>query len=369
MRAKCLKFYTAGVSLVLSLSVGLRVSAEDAPSSRKLGYVLSEIHWALYQTPDAKAECPDGFNEGPREQFKALLAGTSNNSVLETQQKYEIAQWFPEAFPIDRPFREATGRISYGLNLDDKNGPNDFISPDGEPGIDNQFYRVLGCIAGFRGPDGFYYFFPNKYFRDHHYNRLLLELSGVDSLSQDDDVDVALFRGVNKLQTDATGENIAPGGTQLVDERWGKRFERRLKGKIVDGVLITDPIDAVIPWMQWVGGAPWEQPIRGMRLRLAISESAATGTMAGYNEIDAWYFNLNKAYTTVHHGMGQLAAPSLYRALKRLADGYPDPTSGENTAISSALNVKFTQVFIRHREREVAVGEPPGSSALSGSAQ
>lgn len=355
MAMNCSRIGAASFALTL-LSTAAQAAAPDVPKSGTLGFVLSKVHWGLYQTPDAKAECPNGFNEGPREQFKALFADPGQNSLMQTQEKYEIAQWFPDAFPIDRPFREASGKISYGMNLDGKNGPNDFINPAGETGVDNQFYRALGCIAGFRGPDGFYYFFPNKYFRDHHYNRLLLEVAGVDSLTNDPEVDVALYRGSNKLQTDATGDNIAPGGSQLIDERWGKRFERHFKGKIVDGVLITDPIDAVIPWMQWVGGSPWEQPIRGMRLKLSISNTAAVGTMAGYNEIEPWYFNLNKAYTTVHHGMGQLAAPSLYQALKRLADGYPDSATGQNTAISSALNVEFTQVFIRRPKQQIAAG-------------
>jgi hypothetical protein len=37
---------------------------------------------------------------------------------------------------------------------------------------------------------------------------------------------------------------------------------------------------------------------------------------------------------------------SLYKALRRLADGYPDPSTGANTAISSALHATFTQVYI-----------------------
>jgi len=39
--------------------------------------------------------------------------------------------------------------------------------------------------------------------------------------------------------------------------------------------------------------------------------------------------------------------------LTRLADGYPD-ASGKNTAISSALHVRFTQVFIDRPPRATA---------------
>lgn len=36
------------------------------------------------------------------------------------------------------------------------------------------------------------------------------------------------------------------------------------------------------------------------------------------------------------------------KALRRLADAYPDPETSTNTAISTALDVKLTQVDIVH---------------------
>ena len=34
--------------------------------------------------------------------------------------------------------------------------------------------------------------------------------------------------------------------------------------------------------------------------------------------------------------------------MRRLADGYPDPKTGQNTAISSAVIIKLSQVFTQH---------------------
>lgn len=56
--------------------------------------------------------------------------------------------------------------------------------------------------------------------------------------------------------------------------------------------------------------------------------------------------HLNTSWSTHHHRHGQLSSPSQYKALNRLADGYPDPETGRNTAISSAVTVKFTQVYV-----------------------
>jgi hypothetical protein len=51
-----------------------------------------------------------------------------------------------------------------------------------------------------------------------------------------------------------------------------------------------------------------------------------------------------------------LSSPSQYKALDRLADGYPDPKTGRNTAISAAVTVKFTQVYVQ---------QPDGKELLS----
>ena len=42
-------------------------------------------------------------------------------------------------------------RIGDGFNLDGKVKPADFVSPDGEKGIDNNLYRAWGCDAPWRG--------------------------------------------------------------------------------------------------------------------------------------------------------------------------------------------------------------------------
>jgi len=64
--------------------------------------------------------------------------------------------------------------------------------------------------------------------------------------------------------------------------------------------------------------------------------------------VETWYAQLIRNDSTHHLSNGQMSALSLHKALHQLADAYPDPKNGANTAISSALDVKFTQVFIQH---------------------
>ncbi|NMT19476.1 hypothetical protein HKA99_34545, partial [Vibrio parahaemolyticus] len=67
---------SAGAAMLLAGSAMTPASADtlNIPGLQNgtIGFVLTSSAWGLYQTPDGKAECPEGFNEGPREQFKAL---------------------------------------------------------------------------------------------------------------------------------------------------------------------------------------------------------------------------------------------------------------------------------------------------------
>lgn len=310
-----------------------------------IAYVLTDRYWAVYETKDGKAECPQGMNDGPREQFKKLFPEGKKRTVVEAQLMREGNQWHPSTSPEPFPFHEAQGKVSFGLNLDGKVGPADFDSPEGEKGIDNQMYRVLGCIANYRN-SGTIYHFENEFMRRYNNDRMIIELTGVDNLTNDNDVTVTTYRGLDGLLTDATGNAFIAGGTERLDLRWGKEYIHKLKGKIVDGVLITEPIDTIeIPW-----GVTFEtsgyQVFRGMRLKLKLTPKDAQGLMAGYVDVDAFTYHLNTSWSTHHHSYGQLSSPSQYRAMRRLADGYPDPKTGVNTAISSAVTVKFTQVFL-----------------------
>lgn len=51
-----------------------------------------------------------------------------------------------------------------------------------------------------------------------------------------------------------------------------------------------------------------------------------------------------KNWSTHHQSYGRSSAPSIYKAMRRLADAEPDARTGANRAISGALEVNFTQV-------------------------
>ena len=335
-------------AMALFVSGGAR-AAEPAqpfvPRDGRIGYVLTYLYWSIYQSQDAKADCPQGYNIGPRGQFESLFPSAKKHTVLESQLAQEVQTWHPNGKPETFAYYEPVGKLGYGLNLDGKAGPNDYTSPGGEQGIDNQLFRALGCVIGFRGPDGVEFIFENKAIATSRYNRLMIELTGVDSLVNDNDVTVDIYRGMDRLLTDASGNKIVPGGSQRIDTRWGRTLVRHAKGRIVNGVLTTEPIkDLVIPWMNL--GVPTFQWIKDMRLRLKLTSTGAEGLIGGYADVDTWYYQLIRNDSTHHLSNGDISGISIYKEMKRLADAYPDPKTGANTAISASLDAKFVQVYI-----------------------
>lgn len=342
----------AGALLALSGLAGTAVGAE-APADGRIGYVLTDRHWAIFETEDGAAECPQGFNLGPREQYSQQFPAEDGveRTVVETRLLREGRQWHPTIVEEDSfPFHAAQGNKSVGLDLDGVVDDNDFVSEDGETsGIDNQLYRVIGCIAHYRA-GGIIRHFENKFAQQYNDNRWLVELSQVDDLANDDDVIVSIYRGMDDLLTDASGEAFIAGATQRVDARWGRMYMARTTGKIVDGTLVTEPIDTIkIPWSSTFDTSGY-QVFRGMRLQLDLNTEAADGMLAGYTDVESFNHQLNTTWSTHHQSYGQLSSLSQYHALRRFADGYPDPETGLNTAISSAVYVKMTRVAILHPE-------------------
>ncbi len=346
-------------ALGATLAVGGAASADDTivnnVRDRSIAYAVSGGHWGIYQTGDGKAECPDGLNDvGPRETFKMLFPDDgTKRSVVDTQLAREAAIWAPEDKEYKFPYHLAGGKVGLGLNLDGKVGPNDFTTPDGEKGIDNQLFRAMGCLRWLRGPDGIGYHFSDLYMKQFNYNRALIELTNVDSLADDPDVDVTIYRGLDSLMADATGAKTMPGGTQRIDAKFGQKFITHLKGKIVAGVLTTEPVKEMYWPFAWFGGNPGAQHILDMRMKLKLTQEAANGFIGGYENLEEWYYGLARGRSTHHLAYGSVSAPGVYQAIHKLADAYPD-ASGKNTAISMAWGTDLTQVFIQRRPQEVA---------------
>lgn len=350
--------YRFGLAIA-ALGLGtLSASAADQTagagiSNRTIGYVMTLREWSIYRTPGAKEECPHGVNDGEREQFKLLYPDDGvQRTVLDTQLKWEGETWHPTLTPEPYTYHQVEGKISKGLNLDGKVDADDFVSPEGEKGIDNQLYRAIGCLAGYNNAQPYMTFFEGNAVRRNNFNRTLIEITEVDDLVNDPDVTVTTYRGLDNLLNDASGNNFLPGGTQRVDARFGKEFISAFRGRIKDGVLTTDPADLRLP-LTIAFDSTGVHPIRDARFQLKITPDYAEGFIGGYADTWGWYLQLNSGWATHHQNYGQVSSPSLWRVLSKLADSHPDE-SGQNTAISAAIDVKFARTYIIHPNKPVA---------------
>ena len=100
---------------------------------------------------------------------------------------------------------QVTSRIGDGFNLDGKVKANDFVSPDGEKGIDNTLYRAWGCDAPWRGNgNATLDLRANDKMQDGLYT-MVIRVSGNQDPMNDSDATVEIGYSPDKIVKDARG--------------------------------------------------------------------------------------------------------------------------------------------------------------------
>jgi hypothetical protein len=223
--------------------------------------------------------------------------------------------------------------------LDGKEGPASFEHPEtNEKGIDNQLWRALGCfeVYNVRLP-------VKPYLEDITWDTQmdamaawLISVTG-ENLNRDGEVTIRFDRAVNHVLRAAHG-GTKSGMTFVIDPT--PRSHSQFKGRIENGYLeITEPGPFTM-----LSEAPFHPVIQlhGTRLRLKLHENGnLSGHIGGY---EPW-MNYYSFLAIRGEANGQIDLPGSYYALKRLADGVPDPKTGENTAISVAYYLEAVPAF------------------------
>ena len=342
----------------------LAACARGPEAPGKLAFVVEAWRTSVYQT-EYMEECPDGIAIGndeiwfdglsPADKDKWTTGGTQQvldlprrpQSYLRGPQQEDVC-WNPTAV-VDPPMRVVRGRYSYGMNLD---GTTDgsptpkscahgkFTDPAGKVAVDNQLYRLMGCVYGYR----------DKGYLEHHANRerqdesqgiILIDVDGVEDARNDPAVQVRFFLSATPLHFDTVG-HIVPFSTY---ETVRDRFGYTVKGRIVEGVLETEPADVTLP--VYGNDAAADMVFRDFRIRMEIAQDGtrAKGLWAGYQTVESFWDYIQKVQHNVP--VGQYSCPAMYVAAHELADGYPDPKTGECTALSSAFDFEAVAAFIK----------------------
>ena len=252
-----------------------------------------------------------------------FIASQSYANVMRTVQFFqEDPNGHLQGFDLDN--QQSTGMEEESCGIQDR------ISPEGEEGIDNQLgvlWKTLQPIVG-EAVEALLYNAVND-------GRLLMmvELSNVDDLYDDDSVGLAFFRGRANPIIGAQG-TIVPNQTFQVDQSFPSSFFDQVR--IEEGWIEAGPVEFAIPIE--IFDANFEFRVRQGRVRFQIKEDGSfSGVMGGrvaLREVLDQLLNSNAA------NEARLVQP----LFENNADlGYQD---GNCTEISVAFGFTGTPAFV-----------------------
>lgn len=349
------------------------------------GFVVTEIAYAL--GPDAEGgACPAGMAAGVRGLIQAYAkTPEGQRREGETLQAYERRSslavnttsdgknicMHPELAPVDPGWRMVAGRNLQvpGIDLDGsgrsgkRSGEScaheDFAGPNGERGIDNQWYRVIGCTGGFQRNGQANSFQIEMYTGSWG---ILLSLKGVDDVRNDDAVEVGIYANADPIQLSADRKPLAYA-TYAVHQ--DPRYRATTRGRIANGVLTVDPVD--VRFHNVVNSMIDDRVLRDARLRLTFTaDGGMEGFLAGYTPVENMY-DIHFGARSGRTAKGELAPERLrvgtsvgragalghtcngaYHALYQAADGHRDAKTGRCTSISTQFRIRVAPAFVVH---------------------
>lgn len=353
---------TAALS-VASAAIAL-MSAQNAGASETRGYA---VNWFTVATIATPKNCPKGLNPLSDDYYKRELKrlGYKDAEVEKLMKDFPSGEYVPLVTMRGRVDGKPTnvfanpwsqpdpglflveGKDGYGFNLDGKTGPKDFVDPETkETGIDNGFWRAVGCTHNYHISAPEYANYPYAQWdgtRDTS-GAWLLEIGGVDNWTNDDDVTVTVDKAIDVINRDANG-NTVRNMTFRVDP--SSRSKTVVKAKIKNGELRTDTFN-----MQFVAdpGVMPEFKLTGAKMRLNFKpDGSLFAYLGGYHEWLPIYWSMAQGGWTFEHSTG-IDLPAQYYALKKLADANPDPKTGENRSISGTWSFDAVPAYIVHPE-------------------
>jgi hypothetical protein len=349
------------MSLVFVWANSLQAQQASGGTNGVLGFVVTTEAPGHWESPDAGLECPDGLHFTEKENWEAM-----NPAEREARRSQFGHRWnrgpngenstaVPWAIKDPLPIRLVNSELAFGFNLDGTEDGRDtetscrhtkFKDPNTGLPVDNQLYRVMGCAKGWRS-SGAAAGYRMMEFPTYTANRMLIEVSGVDDLNDDPEVQVAIYKGLDDLPKKNNGEFL-PGLPHRVDSRFP--VIARTIGQIEAGVLTIKSIEHARFPMRWnvrTGTRDWYD----LHLELRLSADGAEGLMGGYQDLEKYWLMYRRGLA-VSVDNSAWSPPAMYAATVALADGRRDPNTGQCSAISSSLKLKAVRAFIVHSDPE-----------------
>lgn len=383
--------YAGGGAVVLASAVALSLPSSQRTTAGGGGFVRDGeasfvvTHFAYALGPDAKqtGACPNGMSKNVAEIFAATPAGqrrpgegdeeygkrleAGGEAISATPDGKNFCM-HPQLAPPDPHTRILTSASApaEGIDLDGKvsrsvkdarSGRLDFVGVDGTKGVDNQFWRTVGCSRSFQEGG------QSNGFEIEMYTGswgILITLDDLDDLKNDDHVKVGIHANADPIQLSPTREALEYA-TYAMDQ--DKAFRATTTGRIENGVLVTEPVD--VRFHNVVNSMHLERPLRDARIRASLSPAGVLkGYLAGYTPVAELYdfqfgYRNGKDASGKPSPMGRRLGSAngaarvlghtcqgVFQLLNRLADGHKDPKTGKFTSVSTQYRFEARPAFV-----------------------
>jgi hypothetical protein len=359
------------VGILAALGFALLIASGDvfqaAPTGLTKAFLIVRSDSGYYYGGKFEEDCPQGYEMTVEEAFLATQTPAERERLLRPENAREYAsKWKndfimgpggenvcnnPKSFlndPRHPPYRGVQGKVAYGMNLDGTPdgrataktcGHQKFTSVNGEPSVDNQLFRAMGCAkarasAGAGGGEG-----GDPY---------LIEIRGINDPKSDDHVEVGIYSTDDVPLKGSDGKTLP---NQTLGVTANPRWRMTVAGRIVDGQVMTEVIP--VYYTKWVLPT-WgvfglqDHEYRDARFRMSLqADGTLKGMMASYRPIDNIFTVGECCKGTASTANTDCA--SVRKTVVMMADGYPDPETGQCTTISSATNFVGIPVFLTHK--------------------
>ncbi len=250
---------------------------------------------------------------------------------------------------------QVTSRIGEGFNLDGKVKPLDFVSPDGEKGIDNQLYRAWGCDAPWRGDNGngTLVLRSNDKMLEGLYT-IVIRISGNQDPMNDDKATLEIGYSPDQIMKDARGNVGADYSYRILESRQYTKLAATIKDGIVETVQAAE---IHMPQIAWFYNQTRDAFFRQGKIRVTIDSSGrAAGLVGGYRDWRDLYAQNVFAQDGGQQGVREHEDHvALYYALRRHADGMFNADTGRYDGISTAYRLKLVPAFVVDPDKPMGI--------------
>jgi hypothetical protein len=370
---KTVKFKTAAI-IVATFTLAPLAHAEWTKS-----YVIEWIEQASYYGApagiiDPGTDCPKGTNPEPNWVQMLINAGytkeqaewirnpanpersavTGNVKMQFRGKNFASVYKDPETYP-DPGIYEVEGTIGEGINLDG-NVKSGFTSPKGEKGVDNEFYRALGCWKTFRAP-------PrlssggqtvNDPMREGAWTMLVVVHGKGKDPMNDDKVMVGLYPSTDKMVKSGDGK-IVEDYTFAIQPN--AKYEGLFPAKVKNGRITSTKPTEMMMRDPSPGAVRSGLEIQRAQIDFTMNaDGSLKGYLGGYRPWAPVYFGW-AAFGQVNEVLTWIDLPASWYAMKRHADYSPTGPKGEKTHISFALRVDAIPAFVTIPDGSVLVSD------------